>query len=244
MIIYKLTFPNGKSYIGQTVRKMQTRLSQHRTQARAGSLLPVHCAWRKHGEPSCGVLGSYNSMDELHAAEIDAIAQCGTLSPAGYNVSYGGDTSPATNPEVSAKISASATGRVANDATREKIAAGSAANWLDPTYREKVRAGVVASWTQERRNAARERAKARKGEKRSEEAKANMRKTHKMSAAGSKAIGDARRRSVGAKRSAETKEIMAAKATASWKDPEIRARRADAIRQGHRRRKERLGETK
>src|SRR5258707_2123341 len=106
MQIYRLTFASGKSYIGQTVRALETRMVAHRTQARRGSLLAVHCAWRAHGEPLIEVLGQYDNIEALHAAEITAIQECGTLSPGGYNVSYGGDTAPSTRPEVAAKISA------------------------------------------------------------------------------------------------------------------------------------------
>src|SRR5512137_1465728 len=103
-LLYKLVFASGKAYIGQTARTMSVRLAQHRTSVRNGSLLPVHCAWRKHGKPDITVVAEFNTQDELHAAEKAAIIAVGTLVPNGYNVAYGGETAPSKNPDVAAKI--------------------------------------------------------------------------------------------------------------------------------------------
>src|SRR3990167_5180704 len=120
--LYMLTFTSGKSYIGQTVRKMKTRLTQHRYSAMHGdSQLPVHCAWRKYGEPKCSVLGNFETHDGLHQAEIDAISECGTLVPNGYNLHFGGTTSPALNPIVAAKIGAKSKGRKFSDTTKISV---------------------------------------------------------------------------------------------------------------------------
>lgn len=46
--IYKITNKvNGKSYIGRSVN-IKTRWSQHKSSARLGSMLPIHCAIRKN----------------------------------------------------------------------------------------------------------------------------------------------------------------------------------------------------
>ena len=111
-IIYKLLFASGKAYIGQTVRTMNTRIAQHKRSVRSGSLLPVHCAWRKYGEPAISLIAEFDTQEELHAAEKAAIIALGTLAPQGYNVAYGGETAPSKNPDVAAKISAKAAGRV------------------------------------------------------------------------------------------------------------------------------------
>lgn len=147
--LYKLVFASNKAYIGQTVRSMTTRIAQHRQSARNGSQLPVHCAWRKHGEPEILVIGEFETDAELHAAEKAAIIAVGTLSPHGYNVAYGGETAPSKNPEVAAKISCKAKGRRHADTTAWSNALVEC--WKDEGYRQRVRDGLKAAWTDEMR---------------------------------------------------------------------------------------------
>ena len=149
--LYKLTFSNNKSYIGQTVRKIITRITQHRQSARNDSQLAVHCAWRKYGEPNCEVIGHYNNADELHIAEIKAIKVLNTLSPNGYNVCFGGETAPSKNKEVALKISKKSKGRLHKKEAITLISDASKKNWGDESYRKKVYDGVMASWTDEAR---------------------------------------------------------------------------------------------
>lgn len=164
--LYKLTFKSGKSYIGQTVSKMQTRFTQHRAAANRGSKLPVHCAWRAHGEPELQVIGSYDSHEELHQAEISAIASHGTLAPKGYNVGYGGETAPSKNPDVARKIAEKAKGRKHLDTSPWREA--TKARWENEESREKMLEGMRSCWTDEMRKAAGERSKARWEKRRSE----------------------------------------------------------------------------
>lgn len=48
MVIYKFTFPNGKSYVGRTVQSPEIRWASHRYKSKTGKLL-VHRAIRKYG---------------------------------------------------------------------------------------------------------------------------------------------------------------------------------------------------
>lgn len=148
-VLYRLTFSSGKCYVGQTLRVLSKRIGQHRAASNRGSMLPVHCAWRLHGEPVVEELGRFDTHEALHLAEIDAIARLGSLCPGGYNVSVGGDTAPSKNPVVAAKIAASATGRKHADTTAWSDALRK--QWQDPEYRAKILAGVKASLTDERR---------------------------------------------------------------------------------------------
>lgn len=164
-LLYRLSFASGKDYIGQTVRSMNIRLAQHRTAANRGSLLPVHRAWRKYGEPSASVIGEYETHEELHAAEIAAIRD--TLSPKGYNVSLGGDTAASKAPEVRAKIAEKARGRKIDNTERRKeiacdlwqsgeyrakVSEGLRARWKDPEYRAKMSEKRRAAWARRKAN--------------------------------------------------------------------------------------------
>jgi hypothetical protein len=155
--LYRLTFSSGKIYIGQTSRPFKVRMNAHRTAANRGSMLPVHCAWRAHGEPTAEVLCTLNTQDELNAAEVATIKALNTLAPHGYNISLGGDMAPSKNPEVAAKIAAKAKGRKHKDV--QMWVESSKAKWKDPEYREKVAAGVDAFWTEDRRAKVSERSK-------------------------------------------------------------------------------------
>lgn len=150
-ILYILHFASGKRYVGQTTKSLAMRFAQHKQAAAAGSQLPVHCAWRKHGEPSPFVLAECPSQEELHAAEIRAIKALGTMAPHGYNVGIGGETAPSKTPSVAAKIAAKAKGRLHSDETRANLSDGLRARWLSPEYRAAVSAGQQAALTDERR---------------------------------------------------------------------------------------------
>ena len=234
-ILYELTFPNGKKYVGQTVRSMDIRFRQHRSSAETGSPLAVHCAWRKHGEPSVAVLGEYDDADTLHAAEVKAIADRGTLSPHGYNLGFGGETAPSKNPDVAKKISERTKGRKA-PMTGEERSVVTAALWQTDEYRKAQTDAQKARWADADAKAAQsQRLKAawakRKAEgwQMPEETKAKMRKREfsaetraKMSAA-----AKARKRvSV----SDETRAKLSGRTKAAWQDKELSERRVSAIK--------------
>jgi hypothetical protein len=239
-ILYKLVFASGKAYIGQTVRNMSIRITQHKRSVKSGSQLPVHCAWRKYGDPEITVVAEFDTQDELHAAEKAAIIAVGTLAPQGYNVAYGGDTAPSKNPEVAAKISAKATGRKHADTSAWSEA--TAKQWQNEEYREKVSDGLKASWNDERRAKRSEQMKNWWDDRResgyvmSEETKQKLAYTRseetrtKMSAA-----AKARKRSL---RDDNTKQKIAGKTASSWQDPVVRAKRLASMQLAREKRKQ------
>ena len=101
--LYKLNFPNGKSYIGITTKGIESRFAGHLSAAKSGSDLPLARAIRKYGPPEKQILAFMN-RDDLPAAEIRAIRVFGTLTPFGHNICLGGQTSPMLRPEVADKI--------------------------------------------------------------------------------------------------------------------------------------------
>lgn len=90
-IIYCLTFPNGKKYIGQTKQKLQKRLSEH---CNTSFNIKSHCfdtkkarAIRKYLTFSVDIL--YEGKD-LDINEIKYIDEYNTFKK-GYNSNLGGD---------------------------------------------------------------------------------------------------------------------------------------------------------
>lgn len=243
-VLYLLTFQNGKKYIGQTVRSLNIRMNQHRTDSKRGSLLPVHCAWRKHGNPVVLVLGEFDTHEDLHRAEIEAIRDMATLVPGGYNVSIGGDTAPSKNPTVAKKISERAKGRKYADTSAWRES--SLKQWSNPEYREKVSKGARAAWTSEMRVAAGERSRARWAARHSDgwampeatkeklrqkvtsdETRAKMSISAKARGVSPQALEKAIEATKGKKRgpySDDRKQKAAAGVRAAWQDPEKRER--------------------
>ena len=83
MIVYLITFSNGKSYVGVT-SDLRRRLREHRT-----GNFAVGAAMRKHSwtaqELFCG------TAEQCFAKEVQFIADLKTLSPGGYNLTTGGE---------------------------------------------------------------------------------------------------------------------------------------------------------
>lgn len=237
--LYRLTFSSGKCYIGQTTRKLKTRLSQHRQSAMRGdSQLPVHCAWRKYGEPAIDVIGEYGSDEELHQAEISAIESHGSLTPSGYNVSYGGDTAPSKSPSVAAKIAEKATGRRHTEDVKIVMSDGLKERWKSDEYREKVSAGLKATWDDDRRKATSDRAKSLWEKRKSEgwempESQKEKLKNRKFSDETRQKMSDSAKGKKKAPRSKETCDKLSSSVAESWKDPDISSRRASAISDAH-----------
>ena len=239
--IYKLLFASGKVYIGQTVRTMNTRIAQHKRSVRSGSLLPVHCAWRKYGEPAISLIAEFDTQEELHAAEKEAIIALGTLAPQGYNVAYGGETAPSKNPDVAAKIAAKATGRKFLDTTAWSDATSKL--WQNDEYRLKVSDGLKASWNDQRKSDTSSRIKAM-WEKRKQESWTASEETRKKFSDRIFSEETRAKMSVSAKarkrlpRDDSTKQKIAGKTASSWQDPVIRAKRLASMQLAHEKRKQ------
>ena len=240
-LLYKLVFASGKAYIGQTARTMNVRLAQHRTSVRHGSLLPVHCAWRKHGEPEVTVIAEFQTHEELHAAEKAAIIAVGTLAPQGYNVSYGGDTAPSKNPDVAAKIAAKAKGRKIADTSR--LSQSLVERWKDDDYRQKVSDGLKASWGADKKALQSEKTKTF-WEKRKANGYVMSDETKQKLASYERTAETRLKMSESAKvrkrepRADGTKKKMSSSAASSWQDPVVREKRLAAMKLARERRKQ------
>lgn len=126
--VYRLTFLNGKVYLGMSRTYARAgygrRMTQHENYAAKGVRTPLYNAWRKHGAPKFEVLSEHATREECAIAEIAAIASHESINPErGYNVMGGGEGQQAgTNPRLWAILN-------------EKM-------WSNPAWRAKVSAGL------------------------------------------------------------------------------------------------------
>jgi group I intron endonuclease len=90
-IIYKLTSPSGKSYIGLTKQTIEKRLWKHKRSQRCRLLQK---AIKKYGFDSfkVEVLDANVPHEKLGDLEKKRIAEHKTLAPNGYNLSTGGQS--------------------------------------------------------------------------------------------------------------------------------------------------------
>ncbi len=122
--LYKLTFPNGKSYIGITKHSIEHRIKIHIRASRSGRKLAIYNAIRKYGEDSFKVhVLAMDNPDNLPMLEINAIKKYGTFGVGGYNLTAGGEgtlgRSFTVSEETKAKISKTTKGRVGKPLSNE-----------------------------------------------------------------------------------------------------------------------------
>jgi len=93
MILYRLKFANGKSYIGITSTSLQRRLALHRSHAKREKRGALQRAIRKYGSDSftVDILATSDNWNELCELEKAAIVQFNTFGPNGYNLTAGGE---------------------------------------------------------------------------------------------------------------------------------------------------------
>jgi len=85
--IYMLTSPNGKTYIGQTIRPIEKRFEEHQKSNRCRAL---YNAIKLHGWDAFEKDWYYCPDEELNKHEELMVEVLGTLSPNGYNLVEGG----------------------------------------------------------------------------------------------------------------------------------------------------------
>ena len=124
-ILYKLTFPNGKVYIGITTETLSRRVQRHINYARENRPYALSAAIRKYGERSFTAehIASAMSKDDLAVVERILIAQHDSICPNGYNMTGGGEGTYLVKPshEKRKKISESLSGRKLSEAHRISI---------------------------------------------------------------------------------------------------------------------------
>jgi group I intron endonuclease len=125
MICYQITnLVSGKVYIGLTMTSIATRWRRHVELAARGQGYALHDAIRKYGVDSFLIeeVASPIEKDRDALAELERllIAQAGSVSPGGYNLTAGGDGVGGCE-ATAKKISASLTGKKLTDAHRATL---------------------------------------------------------------------------------------------------------------------------
>ncbi len=145
-LAYKLTFPNGKTYIGITRESLVQRIRRHIAYARANRQYLLSKAIRKYGETSFKqeILG-YGSWDEIKAIEIAEIFKTQSFGISGYNMTGGGEgnLSVVLNAEIKAKISSSLTGRELTYLHKTRIGIAHAGKKISLETKEKMKAAAL-----------------------------------------------------------------------------------------------------
>lgn len=183
-IVYKLTSPSGKSYVGISKYTIAKRLRWHKSDS--SCCHAIKAALKKYGLDSFRkeVLHSNIPLAELPGLEQKAIEEHNAMAPVGYNLTRGGEYNPMDEQAARDKISKAKTdywkelgaknrakaaewmqqGDARERATASKLASGLAkAQKKADSMPPEAAAVYMASWlkTRERRRKEYERSKAR-----------------------------------------------------------------------------------
>lgn len=110
--LYRIEFPNGKSYIGITSKSAEQRFAVHRYQTKGARRHAIYEALRKHGARNA-VLKTLVIADHDYLCSLEprAIEVFSTKVPDGYNMTDGGEGTPNPTVETRAKIGAAHKGK-------------------------------------------------------------------------------------------------------------------------------------
>jgi len=157
-VLYRITSPSGKSYIGVGKYSAEVRFKKHSHDAKSGRKTALCNAIRHYGAEAMRVETLVISTSEYcFDLEVKAIAAFGTLCPNGYNMTTGGEgiheMDPETTrrhrdairtPEHRAFASASSKIHRNTEKARAKTSADMKSRWQDPqwvaTFSEKMKA--------------------------------------------------------------------------------------------------------
>lgn len=142
MIIYKITNKiNGKVYIGQTIRTLETRWKEHVLNSfKHKTSMCLHDSIRKYGAENFTIeqIDVASTRDELDKKEIYWIKYYNSLSPNGYNLETGGNKNHSISEETRIRMSKSQKGRVLSKEHREKIGNGNKNKIRSDETRKKI----------------------------------------------------------------------------------------------------------
>ena len=102
-IIYKITSPSGKVYVGQTVRPFEERIYKHKH--KSSQCTVISKAIQKYGDEMNYELIEENvPQEQLDEREIYWIKELNSLAPSGYNLTTGGQFTKGYSQELKDKM--------------------------------------------------------------------------------------------------------------------------------------------
>ena len=102
-IIYKITSPSGKVYIGQTVRSFEERIRQHKRRSSNCTLLKN--AIQKYGDQmKYEIIEEDILREQLDKREVHWISHFNSLAPDGYNLDSGGNSNKEFTEELKNRV--------------------------------------------------------------------------------------------------------------------------------------------
>lgn len=152
--LYKISFPNGKIYIGITSKSLRNRIQSHVTLALGNGKRKnlVHHAIKKfNGEIKAVELLFCGNFELLKLLEVKAIAHYNSKSPFGYNLSDGGEGLLNPPKEVRDKISNAGIGRKHSPESRERISKALTGKKKSASQVEAMKKVPGVKWTKERK---------------------------------------------------------------------------------------------
>lgn len=179
MIIYKITNKiNGKSYIGQTTRNVETRFIEHCS--KRDSNTAISNAIEKYGRENftIEIVFYASSMEELNKKEAELISNTDSLVPFGYNIKSA-VTGHVHSEETKAKISQKAMGRIISQETRAKIGAANSGKKRSKETKQKMSISKLGVKLGPATQASKDKmSKSSKGKSKSKEHRINISKAH------------------------------------------------------------------
>ena len=176
-IIYKLTSPSKKCYIGQTIQSLERRLSIHKSEKRNR---PLANAIKKYGINNFKIeILELCNENIISNRECHWIAAINCKTPNGYNLSDGGERGPRgykMTAEQKAKISKALKGKKRSKEFCEKMSKAHKGKTVSEESRIKI--GQTAKKVWERPGYKDKMRKSHQGYKHSEETKQKMSKAH------------------------------------------------------------------
>lgn len=121
-LVYKVTSPTGKVYVGFTSQPFAQRKYQHIKSAEYGRAHAISAAIRKYGDAlTWEIVADALSDKDALAMERSLIAELDTRAPKGYNIREGGEGGGKAHPDTCATLAQRARERLATPQGRQAL---------------------------------------------------------------------------------------------------------------------------
>lgn len=135
MLIYKITFPNTKKYIGQTIETLSTRISHHKTDAKLNRDITDY---NPAGSKICNAIRKYG----LEIEWVEIIDKASTVEELNDKEEYWIDYFQTQNDELGYNIKPGGGNRQHSEETKVKIGLATKDRWQNPEIANKMMDGL------------------------------------------------------------------------------------------------------